>query len=127
VLAKYGQQLMKCSGKCAQCEYEFKIQGSMPHSANSRSIPFALRDQVHEQIQAVLQDGILEESHSAYINPITVVFCEEKAVRICSGAKRINKQIIYRVNKLLIDAIKHNNNIIIINLFIMVATCFGHS
>jgi len=63
--------------------------------------------------------------NTAYINPITVVFCEGKAVRICLGAKQINKQIIYKVNKIT-DAIKHNNNIIIINLFIMVATCFGH-
>jgi hypothetical protein len=91
----------------------------MPHSANSRPIPFALRDQVREQIQAMLKDGILEESHSAYFNPVTLVVHEGKAVRICLGARRINKQIIYKVNKLLIVVIKHNNNIIIINLFIM--------
>jgi hypothetical protein len=38
----------------------------MTHSANTRPIPFALNDYVREQIQAMLQDGILEESHSAY-------------------------------------------------------------
>jgi hypothetical protein len=92
VLAKYRQHLTKRPGKCTQFVYEFKIEGSMPHSANSR--PFALRNQVREQIQAMLKDGILEESHSAYINPITLVVREGKAVRICLDARRINKQLV---------------------------------
>ena len=59
----------------------------MPHSANSRLIPFALRNQVREQIQEMLKDGILEELHSAYINPITLVVREGKVVRICLDAR----------------------------------------
>jgi len=42
----------------------------------------------------MLKDGILEESHSAYINPITLVVREGKAVRICLDARRINKQMV---------------------------------
>jgi len=94
VLARYQQQLTKRPGKCTQFEYEFKIEGSMPHSANSRSISFALRNQVREQIQEMLKDGILEESHSAYINPFTLIVREGKAVRICLDARRINKQMV---------------------------------
>jgi hypothetical protein len=55
VLAKYRQNLTKRPGKCTQFVYEFKIEGSMPHSANSRPIPFALRTHVREQIQAMLK------------------------------------------------------------------------
>ena len=55
----------------------------MPNSANSRPIPLVLRNQVHEQIREMLKDGILEESHSAYINPITLVVRERKSVCIC--------------------------------------------
>jgi hypothetical protein len=87
VLAKYQQHLTKQPGKCTQFEYEFKTEGSMPHSAKARPIPFALRDQVCEQIQAMLKDGILEESHSAYINPITLIVHEGKAVHICLDAR----------------------------------------
>jgi len=94
MLAKYRQHLTKRPRKCTQFEYEFKIEGSMPHSANSRPIPFALRNQVCEKIQAMLKDGILEESRSAYINPITFVIREGKAVRICLDARRINKQMV---------------------------------
>jgi hypothetical protein len=42
VLSKYRLQLTKRPGKCAQFEYEFKIEGSMPHSDNSRPVAFAL-------------------------------------------------------------------------------------
>jgi len=90
VLARYQQQLTKRPGKCTQFEYEFKIEGSMPHSAT----PFALRSQMREQIHEMLKDGILKESHFAYINPITLVVREGKAVRICLDARRINKQMV---------------------------------
>ena len=94
VLAKYRQHVKKRPGKCTQSVYEFKIEGSMPHSANSRPIPFALRNQVSEQVRAMLKDGILEESHTAYINPTTLVVREGKAVRICLDARRINRQMV---------------------------------
>ena len=45
----------------------------MPYSANARPIPFALRNQVREQIQAMLKDGILEKSHSAYTGCFTTL------------------------------------------------------
>ena len=71
VLIKYEQHLTKRPGRCKVFEYEFKIDGDMPPTKNSRPIPFALRAPVREQIQAMLRDGILEESYSAYVNPLT--------------------------------------------------------
>ena len=49
---------------------------------------------MRKKIQAMLKDGILEESHCAYINPIILVVREGKAVLICLDAKRINKQMV---------------------------------
>jgi hypothetical protein len=90
-LIKYQQHLTKRPGKCNLFEYEFKIEGEMPPTANSRSIPFALRAPFREQIQAMLGDGILEESYSAYVSPLTLVHREQKPIRICVGARRITK------------------------------------
>jgi hypothetical protein len=42
----------------------------------------------------MLKDGILEQSHSAYFNPFTLVVREGKAVRIGLDARRINKQMV---------------------------------
>jgi len=101
VLIRYQQQLTKRPGKCTKFEYEFKIEGSEPTSANSRPIPFALRDQVRDQIQVMLQDDILEESFSSYINPLTLVVREMKPLRICVDARRINRQMIADRTKVL--------------------------
>jgi len=65
VLIKYQQHLTNRPGRCNAFEYEFKIEGDMPPTANSRPIPFALRAPVRQQIQEMLRDRILEESFSA--------------------------------------------------------------
>jgi hypothetical protein len=87
VLAKYRQHLTKGPGKCTHFEYEFKIEGRMPHSAHSRPTPFALRNPVHGKVQTILKDGILEALHYAYKNNITLVVREGKAVRIILDAR----------------------------------------
>jgi len=70
-------------------------------SANSRPIPFALRDQVRDQIQVMLKDDILEESFLSYINPLTLVVREAKPLRICIDARTINRQMIADRTKML--------------------------
>ena len=94
VLIKYQQHLTKRPSRCNVFEYEFKIEGDMPPTANSRPIPFALRAPVREQIQAILRDGILEESYLAYVNPLTLVHREPKPIRIYVDARGINKLMV---------------------------------
>jgi len=78
VLVRYKPHLTKRPRRCTNFEYAFQIVGDMPNSANSRPIPFALREQVCEQIQVMLKDGILEESFSEYLNPLTLVIRDKK-------------------------------------------------
>jgi len=72
----------------------------MPTSANSRPIPFALRDQVRDQIQVMLKDDILEEPFSSYVNPLTLVIRKMKPLRIFVDA-RINRQMTAERTKVL--------------------------
>ena len=92
-LIKYQQHLTKRPRKCTKFGYEFKIEGSIPASANWRPFPFSLRDPVRDQIKVMLKDDILEESFSSYINPLTLVIREMKLLRICIDARRINHQM----------------------------------
>jgi hypothetical protein len=94
VLIKYQQHLTKRPGRCNMFEYEFNIEGDMPPTANSRPITFVMRAPVPEQIQAMLRDGILEKSYSAYVNTLTQVHREPKPIRICVDARRINKLMV---------------------------------
>jgi hypothetical protein len=49
----------------------------------------------------MLRDDIIEESFSAYINPLTIVVREMKPPRICVDARRINRQMIADRTKVL--------------------------
>jgi hypothetical protein len=45
---------------------------------------------VRSQIQDILQDGIIENSTSSYLNPLTIVMRDGKAPKICVDARRVN-------------------------------------
>ena len=47
-------------------------------------------DYVRAQIQDMLIGGILEESYSDYVNPLTLVLREHKPPRICVDARGVN-------------------------------------
>jgi hypothetical protein len=73
VLTKYQEHFDTKPGKCNVFEYEFRMQGDLPKSSNARAIPFSLRQEVREQIQEMIRNGILEVSHPPYVNPLTVI------------------------------------------------------
>jgi len=91
ILMRHQGSLTKKPGKCRGFEYTFQMQGQLPKSNYSRPLPFALRPAVSEEIRQLLKDDILEESHSAYLNPLTVVQREGKSPRICVDARKINQ------------------------------------
>lgn len=66
----------------------------MSNSTNSRPIPSTLRASVREQIQAMLRDGILEKSCSAYVNALTLVHREQKPILISVDTPKINKLMV---------------------------------
>jgi hypothetical protein len=57
----------------------------------SRAIPSAIRPVVREQIKQMIEDDIIEISDSPFINPLTVVYKEDKRVRLCGDARKINQ------------------------------------
>ena len=93
VLIKYQLNLTKRPGKCNRFEYHFNIISKLPKLASSRTIPFALRDHVRAQMQDMLIGGVLVESYSDYVNPLTLVLREHKPLRICVDARGVNRQM----------------------------------
>jgi hypothetical protein len=90
LLCEYKSQLTTRPGRCNKFEYKFQMTGEMPKSRSTRPIPFALRAQVREQINEMLEDKILERSYSDYVNPLTLVEKPGGGIRICIDARRVN-------------------------------------
>jgi hypothetical protein len=75
-------------------ECRFQMQGGLPKSCKSRPIPFSLRREVREQIEEMVLNGILEISHSPYVNPLTIIQRKNKPVRISVDVRQVNKQMV---------------------------------
>ena len=71
-------------------EYKFNITDTTPIIGHSRPVPYAARAGVRKQIEQMMEDGILELSNSSFINPLTIVYRENKEPHICIDARRVN-------------------------------------
>jgi hypothetical protein len=56
----------------------------------SSPVPYSARASIRKQIEQMLEDGILEPSDSSFINPLTIVYRENKDPRICIAARKVN-------------------------------------
>jgi hypothetical protein len=73
VISKYQEHFVTRPGRCNMFEYGFQMQGGLPKTSNSPPIPFSLQREIREQIEEMVKNGILETSHSAYVNPLTII------------------------------------------------------
>ena len=55
-----------------------------------RRIPFALRDTVHQMIQDMLEQGVVQPSHSPWASPIVLVKKKDGSIRFCVDYRRLN-------------------------------------
>ena len=94
LIRNYQEHFVTRPGRCNMFEYRFQMQGGLPKSCNSRPISFLLRREVREQIEEMIKNGILEISHSPYVNPLTIIQRKHKPVRICVDTRQVNKQMV---------------------------------
>jgi len=55
ILMKYQPHLTKRPGKCKRFENHFYVVGKLPKATSTRTIPFALRDELRAQIRLWLR------------------------------------------------------------------------
>jgi hypothetical protein len=51
LILRYREYFSRRPGRCNCYEYKFQLQGGVPKSWNSRSIPFSFQSEVREQIE----------------------------------------------------------------------------
>ena len=86
------QQLFRCSpGKTSLAKHFIPTQGS-PVRVPPRRIPAHYKAQVQEQIQDMLNKGIIEESSSSWLAPVVVVPKKSGEIRLCVDYRQLNKK-----------------------------------
>lgn len=74
-------------------DFSFRIQitDDSPFKMKNYPIPQSMRGEVDKTIRTMINEGIIERSVTAYLNPIVVVKKKDGGVRICLDARRINE------------------------------------
>ena len=97
MLQKYDNVLNKQLGHCTKVQAHIQLKSSAtPKFFKPRSIPFAYLDRVKEEIQRLVEAGILERiDTSLWASPIVPVKKTNGKIRICGDFKiTINPQIL---------------------------------
>ena len=59
-------------------EYKFNITDTTPIIGHSRPVPYSARARVRKQAEQMMEDGILDLFKSSFINPVTIMYRENK-------------------------------------------------
>jgi hypothetical protein len=76
---KYTDFFTTRPGKYKVYKYKFNITDTTPKIGHFRTVPYSARAGVREQIELMMEDGVLELSESSFINPLTIVYRENKS------------------------------------------------
>ena len=76
-------------------EHAIEITSADPVRTKAYPLPFALRDEVNREIDAMLRDNIIEPSSAPYISPIVVVKKSVGSNRICIDYRKLDKVTVF--------------------------------
>ena len=128
VLLRYNEYLTTRAGKCKVYEYKFNITDITPIIGHSRSVPYSVRAGVRNEIEQMMEDGILELSYSSFINSLAIVYRENTEPRICIDARRVDNVMLpdraraLRINEMLqqFHGVKYMTNLHLTSAFLQI-------
>ena len=93
-LLRYTEFLTTRPGKCKVYEYKFNITNTTPIIGHFRPVPYSARAGVRKQTEKMMEDVLLELSDTSFINPLTIMYRENKELCFCIDARRVNNVIL---------------------------------
>ena len=94
ILWRHREVFRKQPGRLLSYEHILRVRENQTFIGRSYPIPMAYREKVEEEIQKMLDMGIIQRSSSPYINPIVPVIKKDGTVRLCLDARRLNEILI---------------------------------
>lgn len=94
LLFKHRKIFDKRPGRLNSYEHRLEVVEHESFQARSYPVPVAYRDSVDQEIERMMELGIIQKSKSPYCNPILVVIKKNGSVRLCLDARKINEILI---------------------------------
>jgi len=77
------------------CEHKTELSSSEPIRSKAYPLPYAMREAVDKEIDAMIALGIVEPSTVSYASPIVCVNKPDGSVRICIDCRKLNKITVF--------------------------------
>lgn len=94
ILFSHSSVFSRRTGTIKGFQYKFRVKEHTKFSVKPYPIAAHYRDQVKEQIQSMLRDGIIEVAVSSYNSPLHVVPKKDGSIRLVLDSRQINTIIL---------------------------------
>ncbi|CAI6343011.1 unnamed protein product [Macrosiphum euphorbiae] len=74
--------------------YKFNVKPHDPYKIKPYPVPFSRRPAVQQEIDKMIQWGVIERSDSPYNNPLVTVIKTDGSIRLCLDARKLNTIIL---------------------------------
>ena len=91
VLRKREEIFTDIPGKTSIIEHRVHLIDDCPIRCRSYALPCAVRGKIQEEIQEMINTGIVRESNSPYASPMVVVKKKDGSNRICVDYRKLNR------------------------------------
>ena len=95
VLQEFPDVLSDKPGRTTLAEHDIKLTSTSPVRTKPYPVPFTMRDTVCQEVEKMLQLGIIEPSESPYSSPIVIVKKKDNTNRFCIDFRAINRVTIF--------------------------------
>jgi hypothetical protein len=94
VLRGFDETFSVKPGKTTVAEHRIRVTDSTPVKVPVRRLPMAFREEVQQQLQTMLDQGIIVPSNSPYMAPCVFALKKSGEVRICVDYRELNKKTV---------------------------------
>ncbi|KAJ8029627.1 hypothetical protein HOLleu_29069 [Holothuria leucospilota] len=95
LLGSFQDVLTDLPGRTTLGEHKIRLIDQGPVRKKPYPIPHALRDKVKEEVNQMLQMGLIEHSESPYASPLVIVKKPDGSNRYCCDMRFINRKTIF--------------------------------
>lgn len=94
LLQKYQHIFQDKPGLHKFFSYKFNVKPHDPYKIKPYPVPFSRRPAVQQEIDKMIQWGVIERSDSPYNNPLVTVIKTDGSIRLCLDARKLNTIIL---------------------------------
>lgn len=93
VLTKHREVFSDRPGVTHECFHQIKLRDDTPFYIRPYRVPDAYRKQVQDEIEKMIEWGVIERATSSYVSPMLIVKKPGGGLRLCIDLRRLNSQL----------------------------------